>query len=142
MSERIIIRQDREFETTILAPDPRQPDSDDLVEAVHIYQLSPYGMMLSGLGSCTCIVLHTFSQHHGIDLESVEIRLRYDRDYKKDCTDCEATEKYDEVIQKEFVFSGNLSDQDREKLLRVARYCPIYKILKNGIHIESRLDES
>jgi len=28
-----------------------------------------------GLGSCTATVLHTYAQHHGVDLREVELRL-------------------------------------------------------------------
>jgi len=141
MGEKVIVRQNSRFETEILALDPHDPDAHHFYPVGDVRQLTPYGMLLAGLGSCTSIVLHTYAQHHGVDLQEVELRLQYDRIFADDCEDCEGIEEYREQIEAEIVLSGELAPQERKRLLRVSRHCPIHKILKQGIEVQSRLAE-
>lgn len=141
MSEKIVVRQNRDFLTEILAPDPHRPEDPQLYPVEHIYHLTPYGMLLTSLGTCTAIVLHTYAQHHGVDLEEVELRLGYERVFASDCRDCEAIDTYEEQIAEEIVLKGNLTPQERQKLLLIARHCPIHKMLHQGIEVISHLAE-
>jgi putative redox protein len=140
MGERVIVRQYSDFVTEILAVDPHDPDSDDFVEVHHVHQLTPYGMLMSSLASCTAIVLHTYAQHHGIVLDGVELRLSYDRIFAEDCAECEMIEGYKEHIDEEISFVGDLTDRDRNRLYAVSRHCPIHKILLDGMEVESYLE--
>mgnify|MGYP005838423527 CR=1 FL=1 len=142
MSEKIIVRQNREFLTEILAPDPHRPDDPQLYPVEHIYHLTPYGMLLASLATCTAIVLHTYAQHHGVDLQEVELRLSYERVFTDDCRDCEAIDEYREQIVEGILLQGNLSPQERQKLLLVSRHCPVHKMLHQGIEVVSGLAES
>lgn len=142
MSEKIIVRQNQEFLTEILAPDPHRPEDPQLYPVEHIYHLTPYGMLLASLGTCTAIVLHTYAQHHGVDLQEVELRLGYERVFADDCRDCEAIDEYREQIVEEIVLRGELSPQERQKLLLISRHCPVHKMIHQGIEVVSRLAES
>jgi len=141
MGESVIVRQNSDFETQVLAQDPHEPDAEQFYLAENINHLTPYGMLLSGLGSCTAIVLHTYAQHHGVDLRQVELRLTYDRTFAEDCENCETIHEYHEQIDEAIVLTGNLTPEERERLFRVSRHCPIHKMLAHGIEINSRLTE-
>ncbi len=140
-AERVWVWQNSKYETRFSAPDVEQPESQELHPVAGIYELSPYGMMLASLGSCTTIVLNSYAQNHKIPLESVEIRLEYDRIFKEDCVDCEAIQNYDERIREEIQFEGQLSEKDRKRLQIVAHACPIYKMFLQGIKIETIMIE-
>ena len=141
MGERVIVRQDSDFMTEFLAVDPHDPESDAYVEVHHVHQLTPYGMLMTSLGSCTAIVLHTYARHHRIDLDEVELRLEYDRIFAEDCADCEMIGEYMEHIKEEISFKGDLSERDRTRLYAVSKHCPIHKILMQGMELESYLEE-
>ena len=139
MSEKVIVRQNNRFETEFLAIDPHHPDADEFQSIAHLHALTPYGMLLASLGACSAIVLHTYAQNHAVDLQSVELRLAYDRVFQEDCETCTEIDQYEEQIDKEIELVGDISPADRQKLLRIAHQCPIHKMLMNGIKIESRL---
>ena len=139
MGEKVIIRQNSRFETEVLALDPHDADAHHFYPVGDIHQLTPYGMLLAGLGSCTSIVLHTYAQHHNVDLQEVELRLQYDRVFTDDCEDCEGIEEYKEQIETEIVLIGELAPQERDRLFRISRHCPIHKMLNQGIEVQSRL---
>ena len=137
--EKVIVRQDKHFGTGFWAKDPDQPDVEEYQPVHHIHDLTPYGMLLASLGSCTAIVLHTYAQHHGVDLQEVELRLEYKGVFDEDCENCEEIEEYEEQISEEIVLVGDLAVGEREKLLHIAHQCPIYKMLKDGMELGSYL---
>ena len=139
MAERVVIRQDNQFRTLVLSADPEDIHSNALEAVGDIHQLTPYGMLLSSLGSCTALVLHTYAQNHNIPLLEVEINLEYQRVFREDCEDCEETSDYKEEIRERITLNGELSPTEREKLMRVAHFCPIYKMLQNGIKVSTQL---
>lgn len=139
MAESVIVRQNSQFETEILALDPHDPTDQRLHPVEGIHQLTPYGMLLAGLASCTAIVLHTYARHHGLDLQEVVLRAQYDRVFVEDCEQCETIEEYRERIEEEITLIGELTARQRERLYMVSRHCPIHKMLSQGIEISSRL---
>ena len=141
MGERVLIRQDRNFMTQILAADPHEPESEELHEVDHIHQLTPYTMLMTSLGTCTAIILHTYAQHHNIQLEQVEIQLEYDRLFGEDCAECEEIDEYKEHIGQEISVQGDLTDRDRQRLEAISKQCPIHKILSHGMEVDSYLAE-
>lgn len=149
MGERIIVRQNSRFETEFLAQTPQEHSlaqeaetPGDMAPVADLRSLTPYGMLLAGLGSCTAVVLHTYAQYHGIGLHQVELRLAYDRVFAQDCKECETQDDYHERIEEEILLEGDLTSQERHKLLAISHHCPIYKMLKQGIEVRSRLIEA
>lgn len=140
MSERIVIRQNNRFETEFEAADPHDLQGK-LSSVAGIHQLTPYGMLLAGLGSCTALVLHTYAQNHGLGLSQVELRLTYDRIFDDDCENCEIIEQYREVIQEEIVLTGDFDQVTRQKLYQISKQCPIHKMLESGVEVNSSLVE-
>ncbi len=136
MAEKICVRQNSELETKFWAIDPHDSEVDEYHPVAHINALTPYGMLLTGLASCTAIVLHTYAQNRDIDLREVEIKLQYARDFAQDCEDCEESNKYEEYIELELKLEGELDERDRARLLRVAHHCPVHKLLKSGIKVQ------
>lgn len=139
MGESVIVRQNSKFETEILALDPHDPAASQFHPVENVYHLTPYGMLLAGLGSCTAIVLHTYAQHHGVDLQEVELQLEYNRVFADDCVECEGIQEYREQIGEEIVLVGDITPQERKRLFAVSKHCPIHKMLAGGIKVQSRL---
>lgn len=138
MTERVIVRQNSRFETEFWASDPHHPEAGELQPVQHLHSLTPYGMLLAGLGACTTIVLHTYAQNHHVSLDEVEIHLEYGRSFQEDCKDCEHLGEPEERIEERVFLRGNLSEEQRRRLLLATRYCPIHKLLKGGIAIVTR----
>jgi putative redox protein len=138
MSEKIIVRQNNRFEIEVLAAD-EENGRNDFVNVTQLHEVTPYGMFLSSLGSCTAIVLHTYAQNHGLDLQEVELRLEYKRIFQDDCENCEVARPYEEGIEEEIALRGDLSAAQRDRLFKIAHQCPIHKMLQSGIEIRSHL---
>jgi uncharacterized OsmC-like protein len=138
MAEIVVVRMQRTFEADFLAADTEAPEVEqrELRPAHAIHELTPYAMLLASLGSCTAILLHSYAQNHGVDLQEVEIKATYDRAFAADCQNCQDIDEYAEQIEATIAFRGRLSDAERKKLLAISRHCPIHKILHDGIQTQ------
>lgn len=137
MSEKVIIRQGRDYETGFMALDPQSP-SDKPRPVSNMNELTPYGMVLAGLGTCTAFVVNTYAEHHGIAVDTVELKLDYRWTFKEDCEHCEEIDRYEDQINMAVSFEGKLSEQEREKLFKISLHCPVHKMLKSGIKVKSQ----
>jgi len=138
MPESIIVKQDEQFQIEFWIQNLEKGGSE-FQRIDQITQLTPYGMMLASLAACTTIVLHSYAQHRHLDLESVEMHMRYDRVYSQDCKVHKNEENFSDAIHEEIIFRGKLSEAERQKLMIIARACPVYKMYKKSIPIHSRL---
>ncbi len=142
MAELIVVRQKSDFTTSFLAVDSEAPEGGAPQPVAHIHELTPYGMMLAGLATCTAMLLHSYAKNRRLPLDEVELTVAYRRDHRKDCRDCKPEESYEEGIQVDLRLIGGLQPEDREKMLAVSRHCPVEKILARGIAINTRLVEA
>jgi uncharacterized OsmC-like protein len=138
MPERIVITQKSNFETSFLSLDPEAPQTGELHPVKNVQDLTPYGMLLASLGSCTAVVVNTYAQYHRLDLNEVQLTVEYQRTFREDCEHCEEIDKYEEQISMDLHFEGNLMPKDREKLFKISLQCPIHKMLKKGIKVTAR----
>ncbi len=129
--ERVIIQQDRDFRISVSAQ--REGDSDSR-PVTHIHDLSPYGMVLASLGLCTGVVIHTYAQHHEVDLEVAEMEVAYHREYGDDSL---SEGSYVEWIEETMRFEGDLTKKERGRLTHVGHQCSIRKMLTSGIEIRT-----
>lgn len=143
VAEKVIVRQKSTYEISFFAADPEDESGDALLSPVaYIHELSPYGMLLASIGSCTTILLHSYAQNRGMKLDEVEMRLEYQRSFKEDCDNCEEIERYEEIILIDIALKGRLSEQEKQRLLAISHQCPVHRIVEDGIKTELRLKDS
>lgn len=68
-------------------------------------------------------------------LRDVTVRLRYSRVHAVDCAECETKEGHIDRIDWSFALVGELSDEQRARLLAIAQRCPVHRTLKSEIDI-------
>ncbi len=140
MSERVVVHQNSKFETIFMVQDPQSAEGAQLMTVERIHLLTPYGMLLAGLGGCTAMVMHTYAQHHNISLDEIEITLEYARVFKEDCENCDKITAYDEAISEKIVLNGKLTDEEVHRLMHVSHQCPISRMMEDGIQITTTLE--
>lgn len=100
---------------------------------------TPYDYLSAALGACTSMTLHFLAKRDSIPLEGVEVSITNDRMYAKDCADCQSRNGYIHRFDVQIRLHGNLTPEQRQKLLSAAKKCPVYKTLTNEIRIEEKL---
>jgi uncharacterized OsmC-like protein len=138
MPERVVVYQDKSFRTQYQAADPHEDDSSVVEPVMHLHNLTPYGMLLASMGTCTAIVVNTYARNHDIPLSGVNIELTFDRVFADDCDDCDENTEYEEIIQEMLNFEGDLNSEQRKRLHKVAKACSVRRLLERGIRVESK----
>ena len=72
-------------------------------------------------------------------LEDVTVRLQYSRVHARDCEECETKEGMLDRIETDISLSGALTDEQRARLLEMAKRCPVHRTLTSEINIRTRL---
>jgi putative redox protein len=99
---------------------------------------SPYELLLASLGSCTVMTLRLYAARQGWPLDAVTVVLSHDRIYAEDCADCETKDGRLDRISREITLDGDLTVEQRARLMRIAERCPIHRTLTSEIVIETR----
>jgi putative redox protein len=105
-----------------LVADEPSPDGDDL-------GFSPYELLLASLGSCTAMTLEMYARRKQWPLEQVRISLEFSRTHVVDAGDSESPARRVETITREFELIGDLSEEQKQRLLEIAGRCPVHRTL-------------
>ncbi|MCP4539330.1 MAG: OsmC family protein [Chloroflexi bacterium] len=89
----------------------------------------PYDYVIAGVGGCTAISLRLFAEKKGWDIGDIDMTLTYDFIDGKD------------VVKKEISFTGDVTEEQRKVLLRVA-HCGTEKMLEQGMTFINTIVES
>lgn len=117
-----------------LADEPTSMGGDDLGP-------SPYDLVASGLGACTAITLRMYINRKGWEVTNIKVHLQHQKIHAEDCLQCDTPngkiDKIDRIIELE----GNLTEEQRQRLLEIANKCPVHRTLHNEVVVESKLME-
>lgn len=97
---------------------------------------NPYELLLAGLGACTSMTLKMYAGRKEWPLDAVRVTLRHDRVHAKDC---DKDDGMIDVIDKKLELQGDLSEEQRQRLLEMAARCPVHRTLLNETKIRSEL---
>jgi len=100
---------------------------------------TPYDFLAAALGTCTSMTLRVVAVREKIPLEGVEITVANDRMYAKDCADCLTASGYIHRFTVAIKLLGDLTPEQRARMLEVAKRCPVHKTLTSEIRIDERL---
>ncbi len=100
----------------------------------------PYEYLLMGLGACTSMTIRMYAERKQLPLERVRVRLHHRKIHVEDCKDCESSKGKVDEIMREIVLEGDLTDEQRQRLMEIADLCPVHKTLSSEIKIRTTLD--
>ena len=83
------------------------------------------------------MTLRMYASRKGWPLESVIVRLRDTPPHMKDCVDCATSAVGVRNIDRIVELSGDLSPEQRTRLLQIADRCPVTQTLTRGIQIRT-----
>ncbi len=99
---------------------------------------SPYEYLLAGLGACTSMTIRLYADLKKIPLGHVSVLLKHDKIHAIDCENCETREGKIDRIEREIRLEGDLSAEQRARLLEIADKCPVHRTLHGEIDIQTR----
>lgn len=88
---------------------------------------SPLDFLLAALGACTSMTVKMYAERKGWPLRGVEVRLEQGREGDA------------HVIRRKIALEGDLTGEQRQRLLEIANKCPVHRTLTGTIRVESEL---
>jgi putative redox protein len=100
---------------------------------------SPYGYLSAALGACTAMTLNFFARRESIPLQHASVEVRHDHIHAKDCASCASTSGRLDRFSRRIALQGELDEEQRALLLKIADRCPVHKALHKEVLIETEL---
>ena len=100
---------------------------------------NPYELLLAALGACTSMTVRIYAERKQWPLQGVQVRLAHSRIHAEDCAECDTKQGMLDRIEAEITFIGDLSDDQRHRLLEIANICPVHRTLVSEVQILTRL---
>ncbi len=100
---------------------------------------TPYDSLAAALGGCTAMTLQFYAKREKLPLEGVDVSVAHDRQHAKDCADCVTQAGFINRFRVEITLHGALTPEQRQRLLDVARRCPVSRTLQSEIKVDEVL---
>lgn len=86
---------------------------------------NPESLLMASLGCCMAITLRMYANRKGWPLKEVNIGLRFDRDKQMNAR-----------MEAEIELKGELTAEMHDRMMDIARRCPMHKALSGGVDIK------
>lgn len=107
---------------TIVADEPNSLGGSDA-------GMNPIALLGSSLASCTCITIKMYAERKGWNLDEVKATVHIKHDLKVASID----------FHKEIAIIGAITQDEKERLHKIASSCPVNKLLSKSSTITSEL---
>ena len=98
---------------------------------------TPYDLLLASLGTCTSMTIQMYAERKKWPLQSVRVELEHSRDHQQDCVDCDKDGTQIQALDRAIELTGDLTSEQREKLMEIADRCPVHRTLEGDLHIHT-----
>jgi len=100
---------------------------------------SPYQLLSAALGACTSMTMRMYANKKKLPLDKVTVTVKHEKIHAEDCIECETRVGKIDQIEREIHIEGDLTDEQRINLMRIADRCPVHRTLHSEVVVKSRL---
>ena len=105
---------------TVIADEPEDVGGKDIgPRPGDFYRMS--------LASCTAITLRMYANRKNFDVKKIEVSVSTEEGEGKT------------ILHTSIKISGNLDEAQHNRMLQIAKLCPVHKVFSNPIEIETKL---
>lgn len=79
-----------------------------------------------------------YARRKGWPLQEVAVQLRHSKIHAVDCAECETKDGRIDRIETDLQLAGDLTAEQRSRLVEIAQRCPVHRTLTSEIDIRTR----
>lgn len=116
------------------------PDHHTLADEPEAYGgtnrgMSPYGFLSAALGACTSMTIRMYARRKGWPLKGIFVDVSHNKVHAQDSGTSEKIDAFNRTI----TLDGDLSEEQRSKLLEIADKCPVHKTIERSSTVNTDL---
>ena len=92
---------------------------------------APFDFIMSGLGACTSMTLRMYAERKELPLAKVGVELSHDK------VEIDGVQR--DRITRHITLEGDLSPEQRQRLLEIANKCPVHRALSQSMQLDCTL---
>ncbi len=100
---------------------------------------SPYQLLSASLGACTSMTMRLYAMRKKWSIDRISVRVHHEKIHAQDCAKCENTEGKVDRMEREIHVEGELTEEQKQRLLEIADKCPVHRTLHSEVVVTSRL---
>jgi putative redox protein len=97
---------------------------------------TPYDLLLAAISSCTAMTVRMYASRKKWPLAAVDVSIRTARTHGADCAECVDHSPLAALrLERRVELRGDLTAEQRERLLWIADHCPVKQALGRGVEV-------
>ena len=92
---------------------------------------APFDFIMAGLGACTSMTLRMYAERKSLPLTRISVALSHDK--------IEVDGVMRDRISRDITLEGDLSEEQRQRLLEIANKCPVHRALSQSMLLDCAL---
>lgn len=101
---------------------------------------TPYDLLVAALGACTSMTLRMYADHKQLPVENVRVHLQHSKVHANGGNEDRPSSKIDQIVR-EIEIDGDLTAEQRARMLQIADRCPVHRTLHGEINVVSSLKD-
>jgi len=85
---------------------------------------NPFDLLSAALGACTVMTMKLYARRKGWTLDPLRVRVTHQKG------SADTRDRFDRTLE-----LGNVTDEQREGLLKIAQRCPVHLLLERGADV-------
>lgn len=98
---------------------------------------SPYEYLSGALASCTAMTVQMYARRKKWNLENITVHIDHSKEHAVDCENCESSSAKIDTFTKTIKIEGDLTREQKERLMEIADRCPVHRTLISSVQIIS-----
>lgn len=100
---------------------------------------TPYDLLCAALGACTTITLRMYATRKKMAVDEIETQVDHDKEHAADAHEEGAKNAKIDVFTRRIKITGDLTTEERERMLQIADLCPVHKTMEKSSIVRSEL---
>ncbi|MEM9716246.1 MAG: bifunctional alpha/beta hydrolase/OsmC family protein [Pseudomonadota bacterium] len=99
--------------------------------------MSPFNFLSAGLAACTSMTMRMYARRKGWPVDHIAVDVIHDKIHASECATCETSNGKIDQFRRVITIEGDLTEDQRTRLLEIADKCPVHRTLHSEVKITS-----